>query len=238
MTAACQRWGGWLTEQDLVSYTPNWVEPVSCKFRQLDIFTTPPPSQGFCLLAALQAIASVSPGLTAPFSPSTIHLQLEAVDAALQLGDGLNCDGGLQIVSHALDEMAGFERSFNPLQRQSREWQVGLGRKGDTAHLAVIDKDGLAVSLNSKSFLRFRNLHSSPAGGIHVAEPWRSLLFGTGPSSTLETRQASSSHPHADHGLRGRRVIQIGMIEVKTSDAVAAVVNNVTRKQNAGGLLE
>jgi gamma-glutamyltranspeptidase len=155
MTAACQRWGGWLTEQDLVSYTPNWVEPVSCKFRQLDIFTTPPPSQGFCLLAALQAIASVSPGLTAPFSPSTIHLQLEAVDAALQLGDGLNCDGGLQIVSHALDEMAGFERSFNPLQRQSREWQVGLGRKGDTAHLAVIDKDGLAVSLIQSLFYDF-----------------------------------------------------------------------------------
>jgi gamma-glutamyltranspeptidase len=155
MTAACQRWGGWLTEQDLASYTATWLEPVSKRFRQLEVFTAPPPSQGFCLLAALQAIACVSPGPSEPFNPTTVHLQIEAIDAALQLRDRLNCDGGLSIVSQVLDEITAFERSFDPTRRQSRERQVGLGRKGDTAHLAVIDQDGLAVSLIQSLFYDF-----------------------------------------------------------------------------------
>jgi gamma-glutamyltranspeptidase/glutathione hydrolase len=155
MAAACQRWGGWLTEQDMASYTAKWIAPVSKKFRHLEVFTTPPPSQGFCLLAALQAFASVSPGPLAPFDPATTHLQIESIDAALQLRDRLNCDGGLPIVSDALDEMKGFARNFDPLQRQSRERVAGLGRKGDTAHIAVIDKDGLAVSLIQSLYYDF-----------------------------------------------------------------------------------
>jgi gamma-glutamyltranspeptidase len=155
MAAECQRWGGLLEETDLAAYAAKWVEPISTYFRGLRVFTTPPPSQGFCLLAALQAVGSISSEPLAPFEPSTIHLQIEAIDAALEIRDRLNGDTTSDILNDALEQMRAFAEVFDPNRHGDRKHEPGLSRKGDTAHLAVIDKDGLAVSLIQSLFFDF-----------------------------------------------------------------------------------
>jgi gamma-glutamyltranspeptidase/glutathione hydrolase len=166
MAVECQRWGGWLAEGDLAGYSAKWVPPISTFFRGFGVFTTPPPSQGFSLLAALKAVEFISPAPVSLSEPSAIHLQIEAVDAALEVRDRLNGDTTAEIVRDALKEMKAFAQEFNPNRHRARRRQPGLSRKGDTAHLAVIDKDGLAVSLIQSLFFDFGTCIAVLPGGF------------------------------------------------------------------------
>lgn len=166
MAAACRRWDGWLSEEDLANYAARWVAPISASFRKLDVLTAPPPSQGFCLLAALQAVEAVSPTPLAPCAPATIHLLVEVADAALSLRDRLNSDNALSEVPAAVNEMAGFAKSFDPEQHRPRGFAAVGSRRGDTAHLAVVDGGGMAVSLIQSLFYDFGTCIPVAAGGF------------------------------------------------------------------------
>ncbi len=39
--------GGWLGEEDLAAFTPEWREPVTITYRDCDVFSVPPPFSAF-----------------------------------------------------------------------------------------------------------------------------------------------------------------------------------------------
>jgi gamma-glutamyltranspeptidase/glutathione hydrolase len=45
--------GGALSRDDLASVEPRWIDPVSVPYRDLEVFTVPPPAEGFQMLLAL-----------------------------------------------------------------------------------------------------------------------------------------------------------------------------------------
>ncbi len=61
--------GGWLDEADLAAHASDWVAPVQGRFRDLDVFTTPPSTQGFSLLMALGFVESVRSRGAGRFAP-------------------------------------------------------------------------------------------------------------------------------------------------------------------------
>lgn len=166
MAASCRSWDGWLREDDLGSYSAKWVAPISARFRNLDVFTAPPPSQGFCLLAALQAVEAASPTPLVPFASATIHLLAEAVGAALAVRDRFNGESALPQVPSALKELASFAKEFNPKRHRTKDFGARGSLRGDTAHLAVVDSGGLAVSLIQSLFYDFGTCIPVVSGGF------------------------------------------------------------------------
>ncbi len=167
MADACQQWQGWLTIKDLANYVAEWVQPISTSFRGLNVYTTPPSSQGFSLLAALRAVESVAVAPLDVFEPSTIHLLIEAADAALELRDRFNADRSrVPEITELVNEMDSFAATFELHRRKIRSRATLQNRKGDTAHLSVVDRNGMGVSLIQSLFYDFGSCIPVPRGGF------------------------------------------------------------------------
>ena len=204
--AACRSWGGWLAEGDLAGYAATWASPVSCRFRDLVVLTAPPPSQGFGLLAALRAVEAVSPQPLDPLAASTVHLLVEAVDEALDLRDRCNGDGASERLVEVAGGMAGFPDRFDLHRRRPRAVSASGIRKGDTAHLAVVDRSGMAVSLIQSVFYDFGSCIPVAEGGF--------VLQNRGAAFSLETghpgRLAAGRRP--PHTLMPTIVLEAGRL--------------------------
>jgi gamma-glutamyltranspeptidase/glutathione hydrolase len=53
----------WLEHEDLASYHPRWVQPLTRAYRAVDVLELPPPTQGFVALDALAELESMEPTL-------------------------------------------------------------------------------------------------------------------------------------------------------------------------------
>ena len=188
--------GGWLDAEDLAAYRARWVEPVRASFRDLAVYTPPPPSQGFALGEALRRVEAVAPAALDRRDPAHVHLMIEAVASALAARDEVNGDPGrLDGVADAARARA-FARDFDPSARSRLAAQgAAAPTKGDTAHLAVVDRDGLSVSLIQSLFFDFGSYIPVPLGGFTLQNRGAafrlaaglpgSLLPGVRPPSTL-----------------------------------------------------
>ncbi len=169
---ACRRHGGVLAPLDLSQHRADWLEPIASPFRDLQICTSGPSTQGFALLFALRFIEMLEPERISIETPHAVHLMVEALAAALherdlRLGDRSQMEPQLQDL-WSDEAVVAQARNFN-------EHCAGLPRlpppvagatKGDTAHLAVVDSDGLAVSLIQSVFFDFGSCIPVPEGGF------------------------------------------------------------------------
>jgi gamma-glutamyltranspeptidase/glutathione hydrolase len=166
MARACQSWGGWLHEEDLAAYAANWKAPISIAFRNMEVFTTPPPSQGFALLMALRALESVLPdNLFQVISAETVHVLVEVANVALALRDRFNGEDASEKLTHVFSEIAAFPKLFDSERHRTTVFEAGGTRKGDTAHLAIVDKSGMSVSLIQSLFYDFGTCIPITSGG-------------------------------------------------------------------------
>jgi gamma-glutamyltranspeptidase len=216
---AVARHGGWLGSDDLRRHRSDWVEPITARFRGLTVHTTPPSSQGFSLLAALCFVEAAAPGPLDVFAPGTAHLLIEAVAAAMADRDRHNGDRDrLTIdISRLWDapRIETFRRGFDPGRRRPADPDTPRrGTKGDTAHLAVVDKDGMAVSLIQSLYFDFGSCIPVPEGGFTLQNRGAgfhlddglpgALLPETRPPSTLmPTLLTKAGKPHLVLGCMG-----------------------------------
>ncbi|TIS86422.1 MAG: hypothetical protein E5W99_11595, partial [Mesorhizobium sp.] len=163
--------GGWIDEYDLSTYEAELTVPISSRFADFEIFTTPPSTQGFSLLAAL---ARVEPLLNGSFDrrdPADVHVLVEAVADGLRLRDLHNADRrhfiGLAASTWSRDAAKRFAAAFD------RKWRSATAAapttrvtRGDTAHLTVVDRHGTAVSLIQSLFFDFGSCIAVEEGGF------------------------------------------------------------------------
>jgi len=174
---AVQNVGGWLGADDLAGHQADWIAPISGRFRELTVFTTPPSTQGFSLLAALAFVEGAAPSKLDPFDPDTVHLMIEAVAAALADRDSNN--GDRDCLAAAVNSLWSTARVDAFVQQfSSRRCNVPSPvtrrvTKGDTAHLAVLDRNGMAVSLIQSLFFDFGPAFRCPreASRFKIAAP-------------------------------------------------------------------
>ena len=192
--STCKKLDGWLELDDLASYNAMWVPPLKEKFRGLDVYTAPPPSQGFALLVALNAIQAITPGPLELFAPDTYHLLIEAAAFALQLRDGHNsgCFKGADAYE-LIESASSFSTQFSPDRLMPRKHILGGSRKGDTAHLAVVDGKGFGVSLIQSLFFDFGSCIPVHAGGFTLQN--RGASFSLIPGHVAELQPARQP-PH------------------------------------------
>ncbi len=155
MAAHVQRYGGWLTAEDLAAHETERVEPLSVGYRGVRLHECPPNGQG---LAALIA-ASIADGfdLQAATEEERIHLLIECMrigfaDALAWVADPAHAD--LPIDELLSPDYAKRRRKGIDPARTTRLPLPGPEFAGnDTVYLSVVDRDGNAVSLIQSLFM-------------------------------------------------------------------------------------
>lgn len=156
--AYMRRIGGPLRAADLAANRPDWVEPISTRYRGHDVWQIPPNSQGLStlqMLAILDGFDMKAAGLNTALS---IHLQAEAkrlafADRARLIADPAFAPTNLARLLSA-EYIAGLRARIDPA-RANPALDAGApaapdGR--DTTYLAVADKDGMMVSLIQSNY--------------------------------------------------------------------------------------
>jgi gamma-glutamyltranspeptidase/glutathione hydrolase len=138
----------WLDEDDLASYRPRWVDPISISYRGVQVLELPPPTQGVVALEALGLLEGLSPDL-----PSRV------VAARLALEDGLARVRDGADVSELLDP------GFLERRRADAPLPVVEPRAG-TVYLCAVDSDRMAVSFIQSLYFGFGSGMVAPGTGI------------------------------------------------------------------------
>ncbi|KAK9504403.1 hypothetical protein O3M35_010743 [Rhynocoris fuscipes] len=172
--------GGIITEDDLISYSPEWIEPVSVKLHGGEtVYSVPPPGSG----AILTLILSILDGynITAQRNDSykddilMIHRMVEAFKFAyakrMELGDPKFVN-----IKEFLDECTSKKFSMELLQRINDEKTFEDPRdygtvhyttdSDGTAHISIISPEGDGVSATSTINLYFGAGITSQRTGI------------------------------------------------------------------------
>lgn len=134
---------GLFAEQDLSTPIAHWVEPLRLRAWGHDIWTSPPPSQGYLLPSS----AWIADGLDIPSDPDDPawpHLLSEATswagfDRPSVLYDG--ADGDALLVAERLAPRRA------AIRRDRRTAPPAPAAAGGTTYLCTVDGEGMAVSL-------------------------------------------------------------------------------------------
>lgn len=178
--------GGRMSDADLAGHGGEWADPMTIRFRDVEIAELGPPTQGVSALEALRILD----GLDAP-GPGIAyeHLLLEATKAALADRDRWVTDpDAMPVPASALLADAWIEErraAIDPSRAGAPD--PGLVQPGGTAYLCAADADGMFVSLIQSNFVHF-------GSGVHVSE-WGINLNNRGFSFSLDAARPNVLAP-------------------------------------------
>jgi gamma-glutamyltranspeptidase / glutathione hydrolase len=153
---------GLYSDDDLARPTSEWVTPLRVNAFGVDLWTTPPNSQGYLTLGA----AELACHLDLPADPNDVefaHLLIEAATAAgFDRPDVLSdtADGNALLLS-----IAG-RLGMIDTERASNRWAPG--HDGDTTYLCTVDGKGMGVSLIQSNASGFGSGLAEPNTGINL----------------------------------------------------------------------
>jgi gamma-glutamyltranspeptidase / glutathione hydrolase len=168
--------GGHFTEGDLATSVAQWCEPLRVGAWGHDLWTVPPPSQGYLTLAGA-AIAEAALLGEDPEDPEWAHLIIESARAAGHDRPAVLYDGADGAALLAPDRLAAAAARVSTERAAPPDVAPGRGSAGpgvarvadgDTTHLCALDGDGLGVSLTQSNALDF---------GTHVIEPTTGIFL-------------------------------------------------------------
>jgi gamma-glutamyltranspeptidase / glutathione hydrolase len=138
----------WLDEEDLASFRPRWVEPLSLRYRGTTILELPPPTQGVVALEALGLLERSSPSLASRVRCAKLALE----DGLARVRDGAD-------VAELLDP--GYLDA-----RRRGEAGASAEPAGGTVYLCAVDGERMAVSFIQSLFEPFGSGVVAPGTGV------------------------------------------------------------------------
>jgi gamma-glutamyltranspeptidase / glutathione hydrolase len=214
---------GIFTPDDLARSLARWDEPLRLRVWSHDLWTIPPPSQGYLTLASSWIAEQRGIGAD-PSDPLWAHLVVEASRAAghdrpTVLYDG--ADGQALLDKHRLARAAA---RIDPDRAAPSDVALGSASgaggaggaagiprmgDGDTTHLCAVDADGLGISLTQSNALDFGShvvagstgifLHNRGVGFSLVAGHPAELAPGRRPPHTLSPMLATTPDGALSH---------------------------------------
>jgi len=179
---AVQEAGGWLTEQDLAAFKPEWRQPATICYRGHDVYTMPPPFSAFQMLETLNILEGFDLRGWGHNSVDYLHHLIEAIKLgsadrlAYAYGDAAPIKGLLS-KAYAASQRAridGKRAAVSEGERFSPEKLAGQIAEGhparfeneQTTHFACADADGLVVSVTQTLGAPFGSGFAVPGTGI------------------------------------------------------------------------
>lgn len=160
--------GGLMAPQDLAAHTGDPMDPLSTRYRDVEIFELPPNTQGVTALEALNIVEQLGP--LPQDGPDRHHLMIEAAKLALADRDEHVTDPanmrirGAELASS--DWAAHQASSIDPAR--ARTPAPGRPAPGGTAYLCAADGDGMLVSLIQSNYMGFGSGVTVPGWGINL----------------------------------------------------------------------
>ncbi|MCA1032073.1 gamma-glutamyltransferase [Bacillus timonensis] len=156
---------GFMTEEDLASYQPEWVKPISVNYRGYDVWEIPPNGQGLVALMALNTLNGLE--LKEKESVDTYHKQIEAMKLAFV--DGMKYITDPNEMSTSVNQLLSEEfasQRRNLIGEEAIMPEPGTPPKGGTVYLATADEEGNMVSFIQSNYMGFGSGVVIPGTGI------------------------------------------------------------------------
>ena len=147
--------GGFLSLDDLKSYEPEWINPVSSNYRGFDVWELPPNGQGIAALQILNILEQYDIANMGHNSAEYIHLFTEAKKLAYE--DRAKYYADMSFADVPVKELISKEyaltrnKLINP-KKAASIYDSGIFEDGDTIYMTVADKDGNMVSLIQSNY--------------------------------------------------------------------------------------
>ena len=153
-----QHLGGTMTADDLASFSPEWVQPVSTEYRGWRVYELPPNSQGIAALEMLNIMETVPASPMGPFSPEEMHKRIEAMKLAYSDVRRYNADPRsydppvAQLLSK---DYAKKRYALIDPAKANCEVPPGQPVGSDTTYLTIVDRDGNIASWIQSIYAEF-----------------------------------------------------------------------------------
>lgn len=181
MVDALRKAGGVHTMEDFANASSEATQPISGKYKGLEIVEHPPNGQGATAILLLNILAQFDVAALDPFGVERAHLEAEATKLAYDARNRFLSDPDYMTrLDHMLDmDLAKKLASLiDPNRAMAAAAPLTEMVHKDTIYISVVDRDGMAVSLIYSIFKDFGSGIASDKFGI--------LLHNRGAGFTLE----------------------------------------------------
>lgn len=180
MDAFARETGGYLRKEDLASYYPEWVEPISTNYRGYTVSEIPPNGNGIVALMALNIVEGYS--FTERDTTDSIHKQIEAMKLAFV--DGQRYVSDPRYMRMTVEQM--LSKDYAAKRRELISDKAIMPKTGDpacggTVYLCTTDEEGNMVSFIQSNFIGFGSGVVVPGTGISLQN--RGVSFSLDPES-------------------------------------------------------
>jgi gamma-glutamyltranspeptidase/glutathione hydrolase len=183
--------GGSMTREDLAAAAPEWVTPVSQRYRDIELHEIPPNGQGLAALMALGLLDRFELGALDPDGAEAAHLQIEAVKLAfadvyahVAEPSAMRVRVEDLLAPAYLDERA---RAIDP--RRARDPGPGLPPPGGTIFLTTADAQGRMVSFIQSNYMGFGSGVVLPGWGISLQNRGHGFSLDPGHPNVVAPRK-------------------------------------------------
>ena len=163
--AFSRKYKGYLRKEDLASYKPEWVEPISVNYRGYEVWEIPPNGQGLLALIALNIFKNFE--IPAQASTESYHKQIEAIKLAFSLTKNKITDSNFSAldIEELLSDLYG-KTTSQRITNEAITPASGEIPKGGTVYLATADNEGNMVSYIQSNYRGFGSGIVIPGTGI------------------------------------------------------------------------
>jgi len=158
--------GGFLTEDDLSNFKPEWVDPISINYKGYDIWELPPNGQGLIALIALNFANSIN--VSDKDNAELYHMQFEVIKYAFATGKKYITDPNFSNINYKEFLTKKYADKFYGEIDLSRvhDPKIIPPNKSGTVYLATADGDGNMVSFIQSNYMGFGSGIVIPNTGI------------------------------------------------------------------------
>ncbi len=175
--------GGVHTLDDLRSYKPDWVTPISKNYRGYTLHEIPPNGQGIAALMALGILEHFDLASMKVDSVESQHIQIEAMKLAMADLYRYVSDGRTMEVTPAqmLDDAYLAERAKLIDPSKAMHFGPGQPATGGTIYLTAADESGMMISFIQSNYMGFGSGVVVPGTGVSLQN--RGVGFSMDPNS-------------------------------------------------------
>jgi gamma-glutamyltranspeptidase / glutathione hydrolase len=153
-----QALGGTMAASDLAQFAPEWVEPISIKYRDWTVYELPPNGQGMAALEMLNIMEVNQASPDGPLSVTELHKKIEAMKLAYADLGRYNADprfAKVPVKGLLSKEYAKARARMIDPSKANCEVGAGAPPSSDTTYLSVVDREGNIVSLIQSNYAAF-----------------------------------------------------------------------------------
>lgn len=159
--------GSFIRKEDLDDFTPEWVDPISTRYRGYDVWEIPPNGSGLIALQALGILEALGQKASDPVEE--LHRRIEATK--LGYVDGLRYITERSEMTPSVEQMLSadyLQQRAALITQNAIDPQHGNPLMGGTVYLATADDEGNMVSFIQSNFEGFGSGIVVPGTGISL----------------------------------------------------------------------